>query len=89
MYADNHFEDHVLDGTGNKPLPFEVTGFMSAGEEVRIKRDFGSGHARMRVNFDSRIVNGQLNFPGFPAGSARGELALLSWRVAGDVVEAP
>jgi hypothetical protein len=89
MYADNHFEDHVLDGTGRSPLPFQVTGFMSAGEEVRIKRDFGTGHAKMTVSFDSRINDGTLSFPGFPAGTARGELALLSWRIVGSSEAAP
>jgi hypothetical protein len=89
MYADNHFEDHVLDGTGSKPLPFEVTGFMSAGEEVRIKRDFGTGHAKMRVNYDRRIIDGRLDFPGFPAIGGHGELGLLSWRVVGSSATLP
>jgi hypothetical protein len=84
MYADNHFEDHVLEGTGKDPLPFDVTGFMSAGEEVRIKRDFNGRHARMGVNFDSRIVNGSLNFPGFPVAEGHGPLRLVSWRIVGD-----
>jgi hypothetical protein len=84
MYADNHFEDHVLEGTGKDPLPFDVTGFMSAGEEVRIKRDFNGRHARMGVNFDSRIVNGKLTFPGFPVAEGHGPLRLVSWRVVGD-----
>jgi hypothetical protein len=83
MYADNHFQDHVLEGTGGAPLPFDVTGFMSAGEEVRINRDFGTGHARMGVHFDSRIVNGTLTFPGFPTATARGPLRMVSWRVVG------
>jgi hypothetical protein len=87
MYADNHFEDHVLEGTGRSPLPFDVTGFMSAGEEVRINRDFGTGHARMGVKFDSRIVNGSLSFPGFPEAAGRGQLRQISWRIVGD--EAP
>jgi hypothetical protein len=38
MYADNFFDDHSLTD-GGEPLPFEVTGFMSAGEQVQIKRD--------------------------------------------------
>jgi len=89
MYADNHFQDHVLEGTGGRPLPFDVTGFMSAGEEVRINRDFGTGHARMGVNFDPRIVNGSLTFPGFPTATGRGPLRMVSWRVVGASAEAP
>jgi hypothetical protein len=67
----------VLEGTGRSPLPFDVTGFMSAGEEVRIRRDFGTGHARMGVKFDSRIV-------GFPEAAGRGPLRQISWRIVGD-----
>ena len=83
MYADNYFQDHVLDGTNGQPIPFEVTGFMSAGEQVRIKRDFNGKHAKMTVNFDSRVVNGDIVLPGFPEKEAAGEIGLLSWRLLG------
>jgi len=81
MYADNFFEDHVLDGPNGDPLPFEVTGFMSAGEQVQIKREFGSAHARMKVNFDERIAYGDMILPGFPETTSKGELGRLSWRL--------
>jgi hypothetical protein len=81
MYADNYFMDHVLDGTSRDPLPFDVTGFMSAGEQVQIRRDFNGRHARMRVNFDPRVVNGDISLPGFPEREAYGDFSLLSWRL--------
>ncbi len=83
MYADNYFQDHVLDGGNDQPLPFEVTGFMSAGEEVRIRRDFNGRHAKMTVNFDARVVDGVITLPGFPEKEAAGEIGLLTWRLLG------
>lgn len=83
MYADNYFQDHVLDGTNGQPIPFEVTGFMSAGEQVRIKRDFKGKHAKMTVNFDRRVVDGDIILPGFPERETSGELSMLSWRLLG------
>ncbi|HEX5137080.1 MAG TPA: hypothetical protein VFY93_08920 [Planctomycetota bacterium] len=84
MYADNYFQDHVLDGTNGQPIPFAVTGFMSAGEQVRIKRDFNGKHAKMTVNFDPRVVNGDIVLPGFPEREVSGEMGMLSWRFLGD-----
>jgi hypothetical protein len=83
MYADNYFQDHVLDGDNGQPIPFEVTGFMSAGEQVRIRRDFNGKHAKMTVNFDSRVVDREITLPGFPEKELAGEIGLLSWRLLG------
>lgn len=83
LYADNYFQDHVLDGGNGQPLPFEITGFMSAGEEVRIRRDFNGKHAQMVVNFDPRVVDGVVTLPGFPEKEAAGEIGLLSWKLLG------
>ncbi len=82
LYAENHFEDHVLDGTGGDPLPFSVTGFLSAGEQVRINRDYAGDHARMVVEYDSRIQDGTLELPGLPGSSGNlGDWVLSCWRV--------
>ncbi len=81
LYADNYFQDHVLDGGNGQPLPFEITGFMSAGEQVRIRRDFNGEHAKMTVNFDPRVVDGVITLPGFPEKEAAGEIGLLSWKL--------
>ena len=83
LYAENHFEDHVLDGVDGEPLPFSVTGFLSAGEQLRINREFGGGHAEMTIDYDSRVQDGTLDFPGFPGGGGPGNSWQLScWRVA-------
>ena len=80
LYADNNFADHVLDPSGN-PLDFEITGTMSAGNEVDINRDFAGGHAQMRVNYDDRLAKGLVNLPGLPtrSGSTK-KFIVLSWR---------
>jgi hypothetical protein len=83
MYADNYFQEHVLDGNNGQPLPFEVTGFMSAGEQVRIQRDYNGKHAKMVVDFDARVVDGVVALPGFPEKEASGEIGLLSWALLG------
>jgi hypothetical protein len=81
LYADNNFADHVLDPSGD-PLDFEITGTMSAGNLVDINRDFAGGHAQMRVNYDDRLENGEIELPGLPkgGGSTGKELVMLSWR---------
>lgn len=43
-FTQNNFDDHVLDQNG-KPLPFTINGMMSAGNQVRIGRDFGDNPA--------------------------------------------
>lgn len=80
LYADNNFEDHSLDPSGT-PLDFEITGTMSAGNHLEIQRDFGSSHAQMKVNYDSRLRDGLLNLPGLPTSSGTAKsLVVLSWR---------
>jgi hypothetical protein len=81
LYADNDFKDYVLDPSG-APLGFEVTGTMSAGNDLDIRRDFAGGHAQMKVTYDTRLRDGQLSLPGLPSGSGAGAsgLIVLSWR---------
>lgn len=81
LYADNDFKDYVL-APGGEALDFEVTGTMSAGNDLDIRRDFGSAHAQMRVNHDTRLRDGLLNLPGLPSagGGGTNELVVLSWR---------
>jgi hypothetical protein len=81
LYADNDFKDYVLDPSGS-PLGFEITGTMSAGNDLDIRRDFAGGHAQMKVNHDTRIRDGVLNLPGLPSGgnAGVGGLVVLAWR---------
>jgi hypothetical protein len=81
LYADNDFKDYVLDPSGS-PLNFEITGTMSAGNDLDIRRDFDGGHSQMKVNHDTRIRDGLLSLPGLPTGGGAGRsgLVVLSWR---------
>jgi len=80
LYADNNFEDHVLAADGS-PLDFEITGTMSAGNEVKIERSFSSSHASMTINHDTRLRAGTLNLPGLPGRSGgKNTMIVLSWR---------
>lgn len=81
LYADNNFEDHVLDATGT-PLDFEISGTMSAGNQLKIQRDLSGGsHAQMKVNHDTRLRDGTLNLPGLPGRDGNvATMIVLSWR---------
>ncbi len=80
IYADNNFEDHALDPAGT-PLDFQITGTMSAGNEIKINRDFLGGHAEMTVTYDERLKNGDISLPGLPRRSnVAKRLIVLSWR---------
>jgi len=80
IYADNNFEDHVLDGPDGVPQEFGVNGLLSAGNLFNVNRDYGSLHAEMTINYDPRLQNGQLHFAGLPQGSLISGWVILSWR---------
>jgi hypothetical protein len=80
LYADNNFEDHCLDPSGN-PLDFEITGLMSAGNHMDINRDYAGGHSQMKVHHDDRLQRGEISLPGLPKHSGTStKLIVLSWR---------
>lgn len=82
LYAENNFDDYALDTSG-KPQPFTINGFMQAGNQIRINRDFPGGHAQMVVDYDSRIQDGTLTLPGIPAAGQTvigGDVQVLSWQ---------
>jgi len=81
MYAENDFEDHVLDQNG-RPLDFKIKGVMTAGNHVSIGRDFGGQHAQMLIEYDNRIETGSLELPDLPRGSDpdKGTWFVVSWR---------
>lgn len=66
LYAENDFVDNNL-GTVNQQF-ISVFGSMSAGNEVRINRQEGSGSYRTRldVTLDARIRDGEIEIPGLP-----------------------
>ncbi|MDZ4774936.1 MAG: hypothetical protein SGI72_17595 [Planctomycetota bacterium] len=79
MYAENNFLDTNLSATGSARVT--VHGNMTAGNQVKINRDFGSQHSKLTVNFDARIWDGDLSLPGIPRVTG-GETNFLvaSWR---------
>lgn len=79
MYAENNFLDTNLSATGSARVT--VHGNMTAGNQVKINRDFGSQHSKLTVNFDSRIWDGTLDLPGLPTASgADPSWTVASWR---------
>jgi len=84
FYAENNFDEYCLDQRG-KPLDIGIQGLMSAGNQVRMNRDFGGQHARMIVHYDGRLADGSLVLPGLPRAASGGEepvgpWAVVSWR---------
>jgi hypothetical protein len=64
MYAENNFLDTNLSASGSSHIT--VNGTMSAGNQIRIQRDYGGSHTRMDLNFDDRVENDTITLPGMP-----------------------
>jgi len=88
MYAENNFHDTNLNSDSSSIV--ELVGNMTAGNQVKIQRDFvktsrrttTTTHTKLKVEFDTRLANGELELPGIPglgAGDADG-LTIVSWR---------
>jgi hypothetical protein len=82
LYAENNFEDYVLDGPDGTPQEFSVTGMLSAGNQLRINRDFSGGHSPMDIMYDPRLQQGLLDLPGLPKrhGGTSGDWVQVGWR---------
>lgn len=79
MYAENNFLDTNLSATGSARVT--VHGNMTAGNQVRINRDFGGQHSKLTVDFDPRIWEGDLSLPGIPTVTGLGaSYSVRSWR---------
>lgn len=79
LFAENDFVDNNLSATGSARVT--VNGNMTAGDQVRIHRDFGTQHSKLTVNFDDRLVTGELVLPGLPGINPNEELwTLATWR---------
>ncbi len=79
MYAENNFYDNNLSASGSARVT--VNGNMTAGNQVRINRDFGGSHSKLTVNYDNRLVSGAVTLPGLPGFQYAGSgWALRSWR---------
>jgi hypothetical protein len=79
LYAENDFRDNDLDAPGSRDVT--ITGSLIAGDQVLVHRDFDSGHSRLTVNYDDRILTGRIDLPGIPAQGGRiAAYTVLSWR---------
>jgi len=79
MYAENDFLDNNLSATGSAKVT--VNGNMTAGNQVKINRDWGTQHSKLTVNFDNRISTGSISLPGLPGqGSGGASWLVSSWR---------
>ncbi|MEQ1894814.1 MAG: hypothetical protein ABL998_19910, partial [Planctomycetota bacterium] len=91
LYAENNFLDTNLSATGSAMV--ELYGNMTAGNQVKINRDYSTTvkgktviqHSKLMVDFDERVSNGGLKMPGLPknTGTESNEFAVLSWREVG------
>jgi hypothetical protein len=79
MYAENNFIDSNLSATGSARVT--VNGNMTAGNEVKINRDYGTQHSKLTVNYDDRLQTGTVTLPGLPS-QVGGPTAwsVVSWR---------
>ncbi|HTF87282.1 MAG TPA: hypothetical protein VK843_02655 [Planctomycetota bacterium] len=79
MYAENDFLDNNLSATGSARVT--VRGNMTAGNQVKINRDFGLEHSKLTVDFDDRLSAGDITLPGLPKATGAGaSWVLASWR---------
>ncbi len=85
LYAENDFVDVNLSATGSKEVT--IVGNMTAGDQVRIERDFvlsdgGTVHSKLAVEFDDRLSTGALELPGIPRtrGAGLEGYAVVLWR---------
>ena len=82
MYAENDFLDNNLSASGSATVT--VNGNMTAGNQVKINRDFGAQHSKLTVNFDKRLSAGDIVLPGLPrASGVGGSWVLAAWREIG------
>lgn len=84
MYAENNFVDYHLDQNGSKRVM--IRGNMTAGNQVRIQRDFVQGdgsvsHSKLTIDFDDRISTGAVSLSGLPQVDLEEEpLRVRMWR---------
>jgi hypothetical protein len=79
MYAENNFLDNNLSASGSAKVT--VNGNMTAGNQVKINRDWGTQHSKLTVNFDDRITTGTIVLPGLPNSAGAGpSWTVRSWR---------
>lgn len=83
LYAENNFVDCNINEQ-HIPQDFTINGNMTAGNHLRINRDYLNDdgaleHTEMTVNYDSRLEDGSLLLPGLPKGPTKIYTKVASW----------
>lgn len=82
MFAENNFFDNNLSETGSAKVT--VRGNMTAGNQVKITRDWGKQHSKLTVQYDDRLATGEVSLPGLPSAGAGGRpWVVATWREIG------
>lgn len=82
MFAENDFLDNNLSQTGSAKVT--VIGNMTAGNQVKITRDWGTQHSKLTMQFDDRLATGDVSLPGLPgAGNGGRPWIVATWREIG------
>ncbi|HVS18872.1 MAG TPA: pilus assembly PilX N-terminal domain-containing protein [Planctomycetota bacterium] len=82
MFAENNFFDNNLNSSGSARVT--VRGNMTAGNQVKITRDWGSQHSKLTVQYDDRLATGAVSLPGLPGAGAGGRpWVVATWREIG------
>jgi len=82
MFAENNFFDNNLSETGSAKVT--VRGNMTAGNQVKITRDWGKQHSKLTVQHDDRLATGKVSLPGLPgAGVGDRPWVVATWREIG------
>ena len=82
MFAENNFYDNNLDASGSARVT--IKGNMTAGNQVKITRDWGSQHSKLTMQYDDRIASGAVSLPGLPGIDSSGRpWVVATWREIG------
>jgi hypothetical protein len=82
MFAENNFYDNNLNASGSAKVT--VRGNMTAGNQVKITRDWGSQHSKLTTQWDDRLATGAVTLPGLPTEGIGGRpWVVATWREIG------
>jgi hypothetical protein len=82
MFAEGDFNDNNLSATGSAKVT--VRGNMTAGNQVKITRDWGTQHSKLTLSHDDRLATGAVTLPGLPAAGEGGRpWVVATWREIG------
>jgi hypothetical protein len=82
MFAENNFYDNNLNSSGSAKVT--VRGNMTAGNQVKITRDWGTQHSKLTTQWDDLLATGAVTLPGLPGEGTGGRpWVVATWREIG------